>query len=83
MKPGPAAVSMLPRVLHYKEKKNSLDYLIKSHMPSKSAHLAMLCNALFGGPITQLSPPKHKSHEWQETERAFQIANCQHSSSAK
>lgn len=66
MKPGPAAVNMLPHVSLYKEKK-SPDSLIKSHMPSKTAHLAMLYNVLFGDPAAQLKPPKHKSHGWQET----------------
>lgn len=48
--------------------KTSLDCLIKSHTPSKTAHLAMLCNVLFGGPGAQRSPPKHKSCGWwQET----------------
>lgn len=61
IKPGPAAVNMLPHVSLCKGNKNpSLDCLIKSHMPSANAHLAILCNVLFGGPVVQLSPPKHK-----------------------
>lgn len=46
----PAAVHTPPCV-SIKRKTTTLHRLIRSHMPSTNAHLAILCNALFGGPV--------------------------------
>lgn len=73
MKPSPAAVNMLPYASPCKEK--GPDYLIKSHMPSKNAHLSMLCNVLFGGPVAQTPSPKHESRGWQRL-KGRNTLNC-------